>query len=49
MPPIAGLQLIAPTVSMPWVSNNDAALRRGRRASGLGAGMPPPMTMTSKV
>jgi hypothetical protein len=48
MPPMAGLQLIWPSVSMLWVSSSVRApsrARRGQRASV--PAWPPPMTITS--
>src|SRR5580692_2976024 len=49
MPPIAGLQLICPSVSMLWVSSSVRAPRRAAARAASVPAWPPPMTITSKV
>jgi len=48
MPPMAGLQLIAPTVSMLWVSSSVRTPARAAASAASVPACPPPMTMTSK-
>ncbi|MDQ1133854.1 hypothetical protein QE386_002449 [Pseudoxanthomonas winnipegensis] len=47
MPPMAGLQLIAPTVSMLWVSSRVRAPARAAASAASVPAWPPPTTMTS--
>ena len=47
MPPIAGLQLIAPMVSMLWVSSSVRAPARAAASAASVPAWPPPITMTS--
>jgi hypothetical protein len=47
MPPMAGLQLIAPTVSTLWVSSRVRAPARADANAASVPAWPPPMTMTS--
>ena len=47
MPPMAGLQLIAPTVSMLWVSSSVRAPARADASAASVPAWPPPITMTS--
>jgi hypothetical protein len=47
MPPIAGLQLIAPTVSMLWVSSSVRAPSRAAASAASVPAWPPPITITS--
>lgn len=47
IPPMAGLQLIAPTVSMLWVSNSVRAPARAAASAASVPAWPPPITMTS--
>ncbi len=46
--PIAGLQLICPSVSMLWVNSNVRAPRRAAASAASVPAWPPPMTITSK-
>ena len=48
MPPIAGLQLICPTVSRLWVSSSVRAPMRAAASAASVPAWPPPTTMTSK-
>ena len=47
MPPMAGLQLICPSVSMLWVSSSVRAPMRAAASAASVPAWPPPMTMTS--
>ena len=47
MPPIAGLQLIAPTVSIAWVSSSVRAPARAAASAASVPAWPPPTTITS--
>ncbi len=47
MPPMAGLQLIAPTVSTLWVSSRVRAPARAAASAASVPAWPPPITMTS--
>ncbi len=49
MPPMAGLQLIAPTVSTLCVSSSVRAPRRAEASAASTPAWPPPITITSKV
>jgi hypothetical protein len=46
---MAGLQLIAPTVSMLWVSSSVRAPARADASAASVPAWPPPTTMTSKL
>src|SRR5690625_497431 len=47
MPPMAGLQLIAPIVSMLWVSSSVRAPARAEASAASVPAWPPPTTITS--
>src|SRR5581483_6478534 len=49
MPPIAGLQLICPSVSMLWVRRSVRAPMRAEASAASVPACPPPMTITSNV
>jgi hypothetical protein len=48
IPPIAGLQLIAPSVSTFWVSSSVRAPARAAASAASVPAWPPPMTSTSR-
>ncbi len=47
MPPMAGLQLICPKVSMLWVSNSVHSPMRAAASAASVPAWPPPMTITA--